>query len=93
MSRKIASDYELNVIENPTKAYLAICFGMLSYRVLFEHDDEQVARRELAYILAKPERMKEAAKGYTRDPQPGDFDVRTPEDMEALTRAILDTYR
>ena len=92
VNRSLAEDYEMKAIEHPTKAHVVVVFGMLGYRVLFEHDDEQVCREELDYILAKPDRMKEAARGYTRNPHKHDFDVRTPADLDALTKAILRSY-
>jgi hypothetical protein len=90
---KLATDYVLEPIEREavTKPYLVVCFGMLSYRILSEHDTRQEARAECDRIRSSRGRMVAAAKGYTRDPHRHDFDVRTPEDMDALTRAILDT--
>jgi transcriptional regulator of met regulon len=88
------SDYVLAPIEDKdvTKKWLVTCFGMLSYRILSEHDTKREALEELHRITAQRHRMVAAAKGYTRDPLPQDFDVRTLDDLNALTRAILDTY-
>jgi hypothetical protein len=90
---KIKSDYVLDPIETPTKPYVVVFFGMLSYRILSEHDTKGEAIAELRRIRSEQHRMVAAAAGYTRDPHPHDFDVRTPDDLEALTRAILETYR
>lgn len=92
MAKRIVSDYELNPVKNPTLPFVVVCFGMLDYRILSEHETEKEAQAELKFILAEEHRMKVAAKGYTRDPLKQDFDVRTPEDLDALVEAIRSTY-
>jgi len=91
---KIKSDYTLKPIEleDVTKPWIVVCFGMVSYRILSEHATKRRAEDELRMILAREDRMKAAAAGYTSKPLPQDFDVRTPDDMHALNKAILDSY-
>jgi len=72
--------------------YKVVFFGIYGYRIMSAH-----ATREEAEAVA--ERHKELARtskyavsGYTREASEHDFDVRTQEDLDNLTRAIHEGY-
>lgn len=73
---------------------LVVYFGMMGYKVLSEHETEEEAAVALAEWQAYADDPTPLAlPGWTRDAYAHDFDVRTQADLDALTRAILDSYR
>lgn len=73
--------------------FLVVFFGMLSYRVLTEHKDEAAAEETLAWIQKWAKRGGLVIPSFTRDAVPHDFQVRTQQSLDELTKAILSSYR
>lgn len=73
--------------------YLVVFFGILGYEILSEHPTEEEAEAELEKWQAKARAAEPLVmKGWTRDAQKHDFQVRQQSDLDALTRAIFSTY-
>lgn len=76
-----------------TGEYKVVFFGILDYKVLSSHRTEAVALRELAKHQARARAGGYAVAGFTRNAVEHDFDVRTQDDLDALVRAIQESYR
>ena len=72
--------------------YKVVFFGMLGYKVLSEHESQSDAFAELQNHRRLARAGRYAVAGYTRDAHEHDFDVRTQDDLDALTKAIHDSY-
>lgn len=81
--------------------YLVVFFGMLGYEVVAVCDTEEEANEVLLYWqvcavlgnLGGGGRYGLRLKGWTRCVSPHDLQVRQQHDLDALTRAILESYR
>lgn len=76
------------------KPYKVVFFGMLGYKIMAEFALEETARQELEWYKDKCRQQQSfEVKGYTRNASEHDFDVRTQDDLDSLTRAIQDSNR
>lgn len=73
--------------------YLVVCFGMLSYRVVSEHANEKSANGSLKWWQDRARKGGMEVLPLSRNVSPHDFQVRTQESLDELTRAILNSYR
>jgi hypothetical protein len=85
-------------LEGTQFPHKVVFFGMLSYHILSQHRSEAAANKALTKVHAKIDAAhargeKYPQKSYTRDACKDDYDVRTQDDLDALTDAILSTYR
>lgn len=82
--------------------FLVTFFGMLGYEIVAVCDTEEEAT-EVCTLWQICATLGSLAKGnadlgmrvpgWTRHAYPWDFDVRTQDDLDSLTRAILESYR
>lgn len=100
---------EWSALPEDEQPRLVVYFGMLGYKVVAACDTQAEAEEVLAcwqvaatiFGIAgqpNPDRRGLSGKGlpvpgWTRAALPSDFDIRTQADLDAVTKAILESYR
>jgi hypothetical protein len=72
--------------------YLVVCFGMLSYRVVSEHSNEKAANGSLKWWQNHAKEGGLHVLPLSRNVDAHDFQVRTQQSLDELTKAILGSY-
>lgn len=98
--RNYEIEAEWRALPESEQPFLVCFMGLMGYGILAVCDTEEEAEEVLAcYVLcttlprlASPRRYMRQP-GWTREASPHDYQVRQQFDLDALTRAILGSYR